>query len=497
MPDPISYLKKEPYPMYINGQFVPSGCGDTFDVASPVTNETIAQVYRGGRADAQKAIRAARTAFDHGPWGRMTQLERSQLLLRAGEILARRQDEFIAIEGLNCGKLWPSLKYYELPSSIDAFQYAAGRARCVEGKTVPVDGGGHYLNYVVWQPYGVVAEILPWNGPLMMGCQKVSSILAAGNTVVIKPPSWAPLSLLELATVFDEAGFPPGVVNIIAGPGSSVGDELAQSSEVDMLSLTGGTDTGKRVYAAAAGSVKQIALELGGKSPNIVFEDVDVDNTVRWAFFGFTLNSGQVCVAGTRLILHESIYDQFIEGLRRMCESVTPGDGFQQGVNFGPLISREHYEHVLSYIEQGKREGARLVTGGFKYTQPELARGNFIPPTIFADVAPDMRIFQEEIFGPVLCVSKFGTEKEAIDLANAVKYGLAGAVFTRDARRAHRVAEQLRAGQIYVNTYFSKGIMESPGAGWKESGVGGAGITKYMHPKTVFVELTDSANPPV
>ena len=497
MLDPQSALRREPYTMYIDGKFEVSDSGKTFDVVSPVTNKVIAKVYEGGRSDVERAISSARRAFDDGPWSRMSQAERSSLLLRAGQLLKEREDEFIAIEGLNCGKLFASLKYYELPSSTDAFQFAAGKARCLDGKVVPVDGGGHYLNYVMWQPCGVVAEILPWNGPLMMGCQKVSMILAAGNTVVIKPPTWAPLSLLELASVFHEVGFPEGVVNVVPGPGSSVGDTLVRSPLVDMVSLTGGTETGKQVFAAAADTVKSIALELGGKSPNIVFDDVDVPEVAKWAFFAFTLNSGQVCVAGTRLILHEAIYDGFINELVGLCDQVVPGDGFTPGVNFGPIISRSHYESVWRHIGQGIVEGARLVAGGFRYTDPTLASGNFIPPTIFADVTPDMSIFQQEIFGPVLCVSKFSTESEAIQLANAVDYGLAGGVFTGDAKRAHRVAEKIRAGQVYVNTYYSKGIMESPGIGWKSSGVGGAGITKYMHPKTVFVELEDGAVPPM
>ncbi|OPZ50060.1 MAG: NAD/NADP-dependent betaine aldehyde dehydrogenase [Firmicutes bacterium ADurb.BinA052] len=497
MLDPQSALRREPYTMYIDGKFEVSDSGKTFDVVSPVTNKVIAKVYEGGRSDVERAISSARRAFDDGPWSRMSQAERSSLLLRAGQLLKEREDEFIAIEGLNCGKLFASLKYYELPSSTDAFQFAAGKARCLDGKVVPVDGGGHYLNYVMWQPCGVVAEILPWNGPLMMGCQKVSMILAAGNSVVIKPPTWAPLSMLELASVFHEAGFPEGVVNVIPGPGSTVGDALVRNPLVDMVSLTGGTETGKQILASAAGTVKDVALELGGKSPNIVFDDVDISTTAKWAFFGFTLNSGQVCVAGTRLILHEAIYDEFINELVNLCNQVVPGDGFAPGVNFGPMISRAHYESVWRHIQQGIAEGARLVTGGFRYTDPAVAAGNFIPPTIFADVTPEMSIFQQEIFGPVLCVTKFSTEQEAIRLANAVDYGLAGGVFTSDARRAQRVAEKIRAGQIYVNTYYSKGIMESPGVGWKASGVGGAGITKYMRPKTVFVELEDGTVPPM
>lgn len=368
----------------------------------------------------------------------------------------------------------------------------------MEGKVVPVDGGGNYFNYVTWEPCGVVGEILPWNGPLMMGCQKIAAVLAAGNTVIAKPSSWASLSLLQLATVFDEAGFPPGVVNIITGSGSLVGDMLVRSKKVDMVSMTGGTETGKMIIKASADTVKDIALELGGKSPNIIFEDVDVENAAKWALFGFTLNSGQVCVSGTRIIVQESIYDKFIEIIRKLCENFKLGGGFdyEKGVNFGPLISKEHYNTVCNYIDNGIAEGARLITGG-KKCEGELDKGNFIPPTIFADVTPNMKIFQEEIFGPVACISKFKTEEEAIELANAVDYGLAGSVFTNNIKRGHRVAEKIKAGQVYINTYFSKGMVESPGTGWKQSGLGVAGIHKYMNSKTTFVELSDNVNPPM
>lgn len=498
MVNPCRYIKEEPYKLYINGEFVPSESGEIMEAINPVNNKVFAEMYKGGEKDIEKAIKAAREAYDNGPWGNMTNLQRSKILFKFRDILIERQEEFACLETLDCGKLYPSVLYYELPQSIDAFEYYAGKARCLEGKVVPVDGDGKYLNYVTWEPYGVVGEILPWNGPLMMGCQKIAAALVAGNTVIVKPSSWASLSLLQLATVFDEAGFPPGVVNIITGSGSLVGDMLVRSKDVDMVSMTGGTETGKKIVQASANTIKNIALELGGKSPNIIFEDVDIENAARWALFGFTLNSGQVCVSGTRIIVQESIYDEFIETLDKLCENFKLGDGFDfgKGVNFGPLISREHYNTVSNYIDKGIAEGARLVRGGTK-CEGELAEGNFIPPTIFADVTPNMSIFQEEIFGPVVCVSKFKTEEEAIELANAVDYGLAGAVFTDNIKRGHRVAEKIKAGQIYINTYFSKGMVESPGMGWKQSGLGIVGIHKYMQSKTTFVELSDNVSPPI
>lgn len=498
MINPYQFVQDTPYKLYINGEFVASESGETAEALNPVNNKPFASFYVGGRADVEKAIAAARQAFDQGPWGQMTSLQRSKLLLRARDLLQARQEEFACLETLDCGKIYPSTLYFEVAQAIDAFEFYAGKARCLEGKVVPVDGGGRYLNYVTWEPCGVVGEILPWNGPLMMGCQKIAAILAAGNTVIVKPSSWAAISLLHLAHVFHEAGFPPGVVNVVTGPGSLVGDLLVRSPQVDMVSLTGGTETGRRIISASADTVKQLALELGGKSPNIIFEDVDVKLAAKWALWAFTNNSGQVCVAGTRIIVQESIYEEFLAELEAQARQLKLGDGFAytQGVNMGPLISREHYQSVLTYIATGWAEGARLITGG-PAKEGALAEGNFVYPTIFADVTPEMTIFTEEVFGPVACVTPFKTEDEAVALANAVDYGLAGAVFTQDARRAHRVAARIKAGQVYVNTYFSKGMVESPGTGWKHSGLGVAGIHKYMISKTTFVELGDSVLPPV
>ena len=499
MINPYQYVQAEPYKLYIDGEFVPSATGETTQTLNPANNEPFATMYKGGKEDVERAIAAARDAFDNGPWGKMSNLRRSKLLLRARDLLLERQTEFACLEALDCGKMYPSTLYYEIPQALDAFQYYAGKARAgLEGKVVPVDGGGQYLNYVTWEPCGVVGEILPWNGPLMMGCQKVAAILAAGNTVVVKPSSWASLSLLKLAEVFHEAGFPPGVINVVTGSGRLVGDMLVRSKHVDMVSLTGGTETGKSIIESSADTVKPLALELGGKSPNIIFEDVDIKNAAKWALWGFTLNSGQVCVAGSRIIVQESIYEEFLAEMASLCKNFKLGDGFEfeNGVNFGPLISASHYDFVLSTIQKGKEEGARLFVDGTK-VDDTLAKGNFIAPTIFANVTEDMTIFREEIFGPVACVSKFKTEEEAVALANAVDFGLAGAVFSNNIKRALRVAEQIKGGQIYVNTYFSKGMVESPGTGWKQSGLGIAGIHKYMRSKTTFVELGENVEPPM
>jgi acyl-CoA reductase-like NAD-dependent aldehyde dehydrogenase len=496
--NPYDYVKKEPYKLYINGEFVASESGELFDIINPANNEVFARGYKGGLADVNKAIAAAREAFDHGPWRQTTNYQRSQLLLKARDILARRLEEFACLETLDVGKIYASALYYEGVKGLDGFEYSAAKARCLEGKVIPVDGGGRYFNYVMWQPLGVIGEILPWNGPLMMGAFKVASILAAGNTVIIKPSSWASLSMLAMAEVFHEAGFPPGVVNVVTGPGGLVGNALVDSPLVDMVSMTGGTETGREVIKHSAATIKDLALELGGKSPNIVFPDAEFETTVKWTRFGFTLSAGQICVAGTRLILHRSIYDKFLAALKADVETMKAGDGFNPENNIPAIITKQHADSIWRYIEKGKAEGARLITGGVPYTDPVLLKGNYVPPTIFADVTPDMTIFQEEIFGPVLTVTPFETEEEAIDLANATVFGLAGSVFTRDIARALRVVEGIRSGQIYVNNYYSKGINESPGAGWKESGLGVvSGILKYMIPKTVFVDMNDKTMPPL
>lgn len=490
--DPYQYVKKEPYPLYINGKFVPSESGEVFEIVNPANNEVIAQAYKGGLGDLNKAISAARQAFDNGPWRKMTNLQRSQLLLKVRDILASRIEEFSALETLDCGKIYNGVLYYDVVMALDGFAYGAAKARTIEGKVVPVDGGGKYFNYVTWNPVGVVGEILPWNGPLMMGSDKVASILAAGNTVIIKPSSWASLSMLVMAEVFHEAGFPPGVVNVVTGPGGLIGNALVESPLVDMVSMTGGTETGREVIRHSANTIKNLALELGGKSPNIVFPDADFKTAVQWAKSGFTMGSGQICVAGTRLILHKSIYEEFLAALKAECEKLVPGDGFLPQSNFQAIITREHANSIWQYIEKAKEEGARLITGGVPYSDTALSKGNYVPPTIFADVTPDMTIFKEEVFGPVLSVTPFETEQEALDLANNTAFGLAGAVFTKDIARGIRVVEGIRAGQIYINTYYSKAINESPGTGWKESGLGVvSGVYKYMLPKTVFVDIAD------
>ncbi|MBQ3108007.1 MAG: aldehyde dehydrogenase [Clostridia bacterium] len=494
--NPMDYVSKTPYKLYINGEYVAAEKGKIVDVNNPATNKPFAQVYRGTVEDCEKAIKAARKAFDEGPWGRTAARDRAKILMKAAEIMERRAEEFAVLEALECGYHYGSARYYCVPMAVDAFNFFAGKARTLEGSVVPSDYGT--LNYVTWNPVGVVAEILPWNGPYLMGCQKINAILAAGNTCVIKPPSWGMLTLLQLAGVYEEAGLPAGVFNVVTGSGSEIGTYLTEHPDVDMVAMTGGTETGREVIRNSAEHVKDIALELGGKSPNIFFEDVNVKDAAKWAVWGFTNHSGEICVSGTRVLVQRSIYDEFVEEMKKFAlEKYIPGDTFDFSTNLDPLISKSHAESVWEKIESGKAEGARLVCGGERFTEGQLAEGNFVPVTIFADVTPEMTIFQEEIFGPVGCVTPFDTEEEAIALANGTRFGLAGGVFTKDLARGIRVANNIKSGQIYVNNYFSKGMIESPGTGWKESGLGIAGIKKYMISKTVFVETIDGTRPPL
>ena len=494
--NPLDYVRKTPYELYIDGKYVPAEKGKVVDVINPANNEPFAQVYRGTVEDAEKAVQAARKAFDEGPWGRTAARDRARILAKAAQIMERRGEEFAVLESLECGYHYGSARYYCVPMAVDSFNLFAGKARDIEGKVVPSDYGT--LNYVTWNPVGVVAEILPWNGPYLMGCQKINAILAAGNTCIIKPPSWGVLALLQLAGVYEEAGLPAGVFNVVTGSGSEVGAYLTNHPMVDMVAMTGGIETGREVIHNSAERVKDIALELGGKSPAIFFDDVNVKDAAKWAVWGFTNHSGQVCVSGTRVLVQRSIYDEFVEEMKKfIAEKYVAGDTFDFNSNLDPLISKSHAAKVWSYIEKGKEEGARLVCGGEHYTDPVLAKGNYVPVTLFADVTPDMTIYQEEIFGPVGCVTPFDTEEEAIALANGTSYGLAGAVYTNDLKRGIRVANSIKGGQIYVNHYFSKGMIESPGTGWKESGLGVAGMQKYMISKTVFVETIDGTLPPV
>ncbi len=482
-----SVLPATPYKMLIGNEWVASVSGRTFPVFNPSNNEQIAEVYEAGEPEIERAVQAARQGFE--AWNKLTPRDRGDALLRLAGLLREDAERLAVIETLDVGGTIGGARYFSVPQGIDAFIYNAGLARSVHGEVVPISNGD-YLNYRVHEPVGVVAEIVPWNGPFMMGCQKVAAILAAGNAVILKPPRDGSLSLLTLGEYVVKAGLPPGVLNILAGGGESVGEALVRHRGVDMVSVTGSTATGKRVLALASESIKRVALELGGKSPNIVFGDAYLDEAVVGAAQAAFNNSGQICVCGSRLILHRSIYDDFVARLKAEVEMWKIGDALDESTRLGPLISRAQQQKVLNYIEIGKREGATLVTGGGAPADPALSRGNFVQPTIFAGANNAMCIAQEEIFGPVVAVIPFETEDEAVAIANDSSYGLAAGVWTRDVQRGIRMMRRLNAGQTYLNGYYSPAMIESPAEGHKQSGLGGAGILKYTVEKTVFVKVS-------
>lgn len=477
--------------MYIDGQWVPSVTGDTREIINPATGEIIATVAEGGREDARLAIAAARRAFDETDWTRWSHRDRARLLLKLADLIEANAAELARIETSNNGKPYVDAED-DAYTAANVFRYYAGLIGKPHGQSY--DLPSPYEGKVVREPIGVCGLIVPWNFPLMMASWKLAPCLAAGNTAVFKPSEITPLSAIRLFALMEEAGFPPGVANLLLGSGASAGAELAESMQVDKIAFTGGTETGRSIMRAAAGNIKKISLELGGKSANIVFADADLDVATDYAAFGIYLNAGQVCASGSRLLVQESVYDRFMEKLVSKVRRIRVGNGMDPGTEMGPLVSQAHMEKVLSYIEIGKQEGAVLLTGGRRLTEGELAKGFFVEPTIFTDVTSDMRIYREEIFGPVLVVQKFRDEDEAVRLANDSIYGLAGAVFTSDYETSMRVAKNVRVGVFWVNAYHPA-FVEAPWGGYKQSGIGRELGTFGLEEYTEVKQLVFNHNP--
>jgi betaine-aldehyde dehydrogenase len=482
-----SMISAEPYPLLIDGRLVPAADGAVFPSISPRDNQPVAKIAQAGAADVAAGVAAARKAVDEGPWGRTTAKERGAALRRIADLVAKHADELAFLESVDAGKPISSVHFSDLSISLDSLEYFAGRARVSRGAAAQMPDPA-VLHHELLEPMGVVAEILPWNGPLWTGVQRMAAILAAGNAAIVKPAQMASLTFMRLAQLLVEADLPPGVITVLAGSGGTVGEALVLDPRVDMISLTGGIESGSRVLAQAAPMVKRVSLELGGKNPNIVFADADLDAAVFWSALGAFGNTGQICVCGSRILVQRPAVDRFVDGLVARAEAMKVGEPLDPETELGPVIAASHGAKVWEYIEIGKGE-ARLATGGVRYTDPVRSKGAYIPPTVFVDATPSCRIAREEIFGPVVAVLPFETEAEALALANDTSYGLASGLFTRDLDTAWRVARGLKAGQVYVNQWFSPGVLEAPSHGYKQSGYGGVGMEKYMQSKNVFFRL--------
>jgi aldehyde dehydrogenase (NAD+) len=479
--------KVKDQPMLIGGKWVQSASGKTFPTINPATGETICQVAEGDKADIDRAVKAARTAFEDGPWPKMNASERGRLLNRLADLIEKYQEELAALESLDNGKPYTDAMNADLPLTIKCYRYYAGWADKVHGKTIPVDGP--FFCYTRHEPVGVVGQIIPWNFPLLMQAWKWGPALATGNTIVLKPAEQTPLTALRVAALAQEAGFPDGVINVVPGFGPTAGAGLSEHMDVDKVAFTGEYLTGQIVMQAAAKSnLKRVSLELGGKSPNVVFADADLDAAVEGAFFGLFFNQGQCCCAGSRLFVEERVHDQFVDKVLARVKRQKVGDPFDPETTQGPQVSQEQMDRILGFIDTGKKEGAKLLTGGRRLGE----RGYFVEPTVFTGVTDDMKIARDEIFGPVMNILRFKDVGEVIKRGNQTYYGLAAAVWTRDIAKAHRLSNGLRAGTVWVNCYDVFDAA-APFGGYKMSGIGRElgeyALELYTEVKTVYVNL--------
>jgi aldehyde dehydrogenase (NAD+) len=480
-------VKVGPTKLLINNRWVESTSGSTFPTVNPTTGEQICQVAEADAADVDKAVAAARAAFN-GPWrNKLSASERGKLLNRLADLIEKNADELARLEALDNGKPYKVAKAADLSSTIACYRYFAGWADKIQGKTIPING--NYFCYTRLEPVGVVGQIIPWNFPLLMQAWKLGPALCAGNTVVMKPAEQTPLTALRVGELIVEAGFPEGVVNILPGYGPTAGAAIAWHHDVDKVAFTGSTEVGHLIMEAAAKTnLKRVTLELGGKSPNIVFADADMDQAIEGAHFALFFNQGQCCCAGSRLFVEAKAYDEFVEKSVARAKNRTVGDPFDPKTEQGPQVDGVQFEKVMGYIEAGKSEGASLVAGGNRVGN----RGFFIEPTVFADVKDDMKIAREEIFGPVMSILKFHDIDEVVDRSNRTEYGLAAAVWTRDVGKAHAIANKVRAGTVWINCYDVFDAA-APFGGFKQSGMGRElgeyGLQQYTEVKTVTMKL--------
>ncbi|UQD52070.1 betaine-aldehyde dehydrogenase [Bacillus methanolicus] len=472
--------------LYINGQFVESTSKKTFDTYNPATGEVLASVFEAGPEDIDLAVKAARKAFDEGPWSKMSAAERSRLMYKLADLMEENKDELAQLETLDNGKPIRETTAADVPLAIEHMRYYAGWSTKIVGQTIPVNGP--FFNYTRHEAVGVVGQIIPWNFPLLMALWKLGAALATGCTVVLKPAEQTPLSALYLAELIEKAGFPKGVVNIVPGFGETAGQPLVDHPLVDKIAFTGSTEVGKRIMERASKTLKRVTLELGGKSPNIILPDADLTKAIPGALNGVMFNQGQVCCAGSRVFIQKKQFDNVVADMVDHAKKIKQGSGLHPDTEIGPLVSTEQQNRVLGYIEKGLSEGAELLTGGTKPTE----QGYFVSPTIFADVRDDMTIAKEEIFGPVIAALPYEDLDELIARANNSRYGLAAGVWTKDVSKAHYIASNLRSGTVWVNCY-NVFDAASPFGGYKQSGIGremgSYALNNYTEVKSVWISL--------
>ncbi len=486
------FLSK-PKKLLIDGKWTDAESGKTFDTLNPATGEILSTIQEGGKADINKAVKAARQAFESGPWrNKMTAAQRAHCLYKLADLIEKHAKELAQLETLDNGKPIKESTYMDVPAAIETFRYYAGWATKIEGETINVNN--NFFTYTLREPVGVVGQIIPWNFPMLMAAWKLGPALACGNTVILKPAEQTPLSALYIGELALEAGFPDGVLNIVTGLGAnSAGEFLANHMDVDKIAFTGEDKTGREILKSSLGNLKRVSLELGGKAPNIVFADADIDAAVRGAITGIFFNQGQVCCAGSRLFLEKSVHDQFMTKLTDRVNKMRQGPGIDENTQIGPQVSKEQQERILNYIGIAQKEGAKLVCGGDS-PKGELEKGYYVKPTIFEGVNNDMRIAQEEVFGPVLAVIPFTSIEEVTEQANKTTFGLSGAVWTRDIKKAHKLAAQIKAGTVWVNCY---NVLDPavPFGGYKMSGygreLGKHSIDLYTNIKSVWVNVAD------
>jgi betaine-aldehyde dehydrogenase len=479
------------YQLFIGGQWVDSDSGKTFNSPNPATGETFAEVAEADKADIDKAVTAARRAFE-GKWSKMSARDRGRLLYKLAQLIEQHTPALAELETKDNGKPIKESLYVDLPQVAENFEYFAGWATKIEGETIPVPG--KMFNYTLREPVGVCGQIIPWNFPLLMAAWKLAPALAAGNTVVLKPAEQTPVTAMELAKLIQEAGFPEGVVNIVPGFGETAGAALAAHAGIDKVAFTGSTEVGKLIAKAAAENLTKVSLELGGKAPNVVFADADLEQAVNGAMMSIFFNQGQVCCAGSRLFIEEGVKDEFLDRFKEKAQRVAVGDPMDKSTQMGPQVSQEQLDRIKSYVDIGRREGATVFAGGEPPTlEGAFQKGYFFQPTIFSEVKNEMRVAQEEIFGPVVSVITFKDEDDLIRQANETVYGLSAGIWTRDIVRAHRFAKEIKAGVVWINT-FNMFSPASPFGGYKQSGygreMGKHALELYTQVKSVWVDLS-------